>query len=175
MNIEDVFFNVVVLGIGRSLDLFSTWYCTPNFDIEANSWMQRFGWEKVVLINVLLVPILSIVAQERTILFGVLSSLMALRNFQVGTMARAMGEQAYLATYRKFVRNTPWYFPLLPVFLEVIIYVVIGMTIIFLIGKPETQNLKYVSTIGEAFLCFGLLVGGITIGSRIEKKYFKNN
>jgi hypothetical protein len=175
MNVVDIFFNIVVLGIGRSLDLFSTWYCTPNFDIEANSWMQRIGWGKVILINVVLVPTLSIIAQERTILFGVLSSLMAMRNFQVGTMARAMGEQTYLATYRKFVRNNPWYFPLLPVFLEVIIYVAIGMAIILLIGKPETQNLKYVSTIGEAFLCFGLLVGGITIGTRIEKKYARNS
>jgi hypothetical protein len=175
MSTSDILFNIIVLAIGRSLDLISTWYCTPNFDIEANSWMKFVGWKKVILINILLIPILSIVIQERNIFLGVESSLMALRNFQVGTMARAMGEQSYLATYRKFLRNNTWYFPLLPIFLEVIIYVTIGMAIILLIGKPETQNLKYVSTIGEAFLCFGLLVGGITIGTRIEKKYARNS
>ena len=96
MNLDDILFNIIILGIGRSLDLFSTWYCSPNFDIELNSWMKRAGWKKVILINIVFVPVHSIIIQERNILWGVLSSLMALRNFQVGTMARAMGEQAYL-------------------------------------------------------------------------------
>ena len=174
MNLDDILFNIIILGIGRSLDLFSTWYCTPNFDIELNSWMKRAGWKKVILINIVFVPVHSIIIQERNILWGVLSSLMALRNFQVGTMARAMGEQAYLATYRKFIRNSPWYLPLIPILIESIVYIVIGMTIILIIGKPETKNIKYISTIELAFLCLGLIVLFATIAARIEKKYFSN-
>jgi hypothetical protein len=175
MSFDDVLFNIVVLASGRFLDLFSTWYCSPNFDIEVNSWMKKAGWKNVVLINILLLPILSILIRERNILFGVLSSLMALRNFQIGIMARAMGEQAYLATYRKFIRNSHWYLPLIPIFVEVIIYLMIGMTITLIIGKPETQNLEYISMIGGAFLCFGLIVGCTTIANWLEKKYVKNN
>jgi hypothetical protein len=175
MNTEDVVFNMTILGIGRFLDLLSTWYCTPNFDIEVNSWMKKIGWKGVILINIGLVLIASIMAHERTIFLGILSSIVALRNFQAGTMARAMGEQAYISTYRQFVRNTPWYFPLIPIFCEVLIYLMIGMTIIELIGKPETESQKYVGTIGAALLTFGLMLGAVTIAQRIEKKYFKNN
>jgi hypothetical protein len=175
MKIEDILFNILVLAIGRSLDLFSTWYCSPNFDIELNSWMKRVGWKNVILINIIIVPIFSIAMQERNILWGVLSSLMALRNFQVGTMARAMGEQAYLNAYRKFVRDSPWYVPLIPIFVESFIYIAIGGTIILIISKPETQNLNYVGTIGAAFLCLGLIVSFASIGQRIEKKYFSSN
>jgi hypothetical protein len=175
MNLNDILFNVIILGAGRFLDLFSTWYCTPNFDIEANSWMKKIGWKKIIFLNILLIPILSTIVRERTILLGVLSSLMALRNFQIGIMARAMGERAYLNVYRDFLRNSPWYLPLIPIFIEVIIYIVIGMTIILLVGQPETKNLEYVSMIGGAFLCFGLIVGCATIGSRLEKIYLKNN
>jgi hypothetical protein len=175
MNAEDILFNMIVLGIGRFLDLFSTWYCTPNFDIEVNSWMKKVGWRGVILINIALVTILSIIARERTIFLGVLSSIVALRNFQVGTMARAMGEEAYLATYRQFIRNSPWYFPLLPIFFEVFIYITIGMTIIELIGKPEDASQKYINTIGAALLTFGLIIGTVTIAQRLEKKYTKGN
>lgn len=175
MSFDDILFNMTVLAFGRFLDLFSTWYCSPNFDVEVNSWMRRVGWKNVILINILLLPVLSIVIKERNILFGVLSSLMALRNFQVGIMARAMGEQAFIATYRKFVRNSPWYLPLIPIFFEVVIYITIGMTIVLIIGKPETQNLEYASMIGGAFSCLGFIVAGTTIGNWLEKKYVKNN
>lgn len=174
MNFDDLLFNMTVLAVGRFLDLFSTWYCSPNFDIELNSWMKRVGWKKVILINILLVPVLSILVKERNITIAVASSLLALRNFQVGTMARAMGEQAYLATYRKFVRNSPWYIPLLPTVFEVIIYITIGTTIAKIIGKPATQNLGYVSMIGGAFMWLGFMLVGITIGNWLEKKVLKN-
>jgi uncharacterized membrane protein len=174
MNAEDVIFNTVILGIGRFLDLLSTWYSTPNFDIEVNSWMKKVGWRGVILINIVLVPTLSSLAHERTVFLGVLSSIVALRNFQAGTMARAMGETAYINAYRQFVRNSPWYLPLLPIFCEVIIYITIGMTIIELIGKPENVNQKYVGTIGAALLTFGLILGTVTIIQRIEKKLKEN-
>jgi hypothetical protein len=174
MNAEDILFNIVVLGIGRFLDLFSTWYCSPNFDIEVNSWMKKVGWRGVISINVIVVIVLSLTTQERTIYFGFLSSLMALRNFQVGTMARAMGEEAYLRAYRQFIKNSSWYLPLLPIFFEVLIYITIGMTIILLIGKPEDINHKYLSTIGAAFLTFGLIIGCVTIAQRLEKKYIRH-
>ena len=175
MNLNDILFNIIILGIGRSLDLFSTWYCSPNFDIELNSWMKRAGWRKVILLNIIIVPIFSIIIRERNITWGVLSSLMALRNFQIGTMARAMGEQAYLATYRKFIRNSPWYIPLIPIIVEVIIYIAVGMTIILIIGKPKTINLEHISHIGLAFFLLGLVVFSAAIGTRIEKKYFNKN
>jgi hypothetical protein len=175
MNAEDILFNTIVLGIGRFLDLFSTWYGSPNFDMEVNSWMKKVGWRKVILINVALVPILSVIAQKRTIFLGVLFSLYALRNFQIGIMTRAMGEAAYLATYRQFIRNSSWYFPLLPIFFEVFIYIAIGVTIIFLIGKPKDINQEYVSTIGAALFTFGLTVGTVTIAQRLEKKYAKRD
>ncbi len=90
-------------------------------------------------------------------------------------MARAMGETAYLAAYRQFVRNSPWYLPLIPIFCEVLIYITIGMTIIELIGKPENASQKYIGTIGAALLTFGLILGSVTIAQRIEKKYANNN
>jgi hypothetical protein len=112
--------------------------------------------------------------QERTIFLGVLSSVVALRNFQVGTMTRAMGEEAYLSTCRQFVRNSPWYFPLILIFVEVFIYITIGMTIIELIGKPENASQKYISTIGAALLSLGLMIGFVTIAQKLEKKYAKH-
>jgi hypothetical protein len=163
MTTSDILFNIIVLSIGRSLDLISTWYCTPNFDIEVNSWMKKVGWRGVILINIALVPIVSIIAHERTIFLGVLFSIVALRNFQVGTMARVMGEKAYIAAYRQFIKNSPWYFPLIPIFFEVLIYIMIGMTIIELIGKPENVNQKYIGKIGAALLTFGLILGSVTI------------
>ena len=86
-----------------------------------------------------------------------------------------MGEQAYLATYRKFIRNSPWYIPLIPIIVEVIIYIAVGMTIILIIGKPKTINLEHISHIGLAFLLLGLVVFSAAIGTRIEKKYFNKN
>jgi hypothetical protein len=175
MSAEDILFNTIVLGIGRFLDLFSTWYSSPRFDMEVNSWMKRVGWRRVILINIVLVPILSIIPQKRTILLGVLFSLYALRNFQIGTMARAMGEEAYLASYRQFIKSSSWYFPLIPIFFEVFIFITIGMTIILLIGKPQDINQEYVSTIGAALFIFGLTVGSVTIAQRLEEKYAKRD
>ncbi|MFA9202154.1 MAG: hypothetical protein ACEQSC_01220 [Candidatus Nanopelagicaceae bacterium] len=175
MDIMDIIFNMIVLAIGRSLDLLSTWYGSPNFDIEVNSWMKRAGWKNVILINICLIPILAIVPQKRTVFFGVLSSLMALRNFQIGTMIRAMGEKAYLETYRQFLKSTTWYFPLIPIVCKVSIYIVLGITISISIGKNPQGNLEYVSTIGTAFLCFGLMIACIIIAQRIEKKYVRGN
>ena len=173
MNTEDVLFNMVIMGIGRFLDLFSTWYTTPNFDIEANSWMKKVGWKKVILINIALVIVLSVLARERTISIGVFSSIVAARNFQAGTMARAMGEKAYLTTHRRFIKNNSWYFPLLPIFFESLIYIAIGMTITGLIGAPENTGQKYISMIGTALLATGLMLSSLTIALRLEKKYIK--
>lgn len=173
MSTEDILFNVTVLGISRFLDLFSTWYGSPNFDMEVNSWMKKVGWRRVILINIVLVPVLSIIVQKRSIFAAVLFSLCALRNFQIGTMARAMGEEAYLATYRQFLKSSAWYFPLIPIFFESFIYIAIGIAIIISTGKPKNLNQEYIDTIGLALSIVGLNISFIAIGQRIEKKYAK--
>ena len=75
MNTEDILFNMVILGISRFLDLLSTWYCTPNFKMGVNPWMKTASWKTVILVNIILVIILPVVLQKRTIFLAVLFTL----------------------------------------------------------------------------------------------------
>jgi hypothetical protein len=169
MNISDLMINIVILTIGRSLDLLSTWYGTPNFEIELNTWMKKVGWRNTILINIVLVLVASR-SRKSAIILGTLSMIIAARNFQVGTMARAIGEQNYRATYRKFVSSTPWYFNMLPIFCESAIYMTIGIAICELVGRNPQGNLEYVGDIGLCMFSVGAILLGATIGQRLEQK-----
>lgn len=45
-------FNMGITALGRSLDLLSTYYITPNLKLETNKIVGRFGWKGAILIQI---------------------------------------------------------------------------------------------------------------------------
>ncbi len=168
MDNSTVILNIIILGLGRFLDLLSTWYGSPNLDLEMNSWMRKVGWKGVILINVAFILIFPFIMQERSFIFAILSALFALRNFQMSTIARALGEESYRKIYGKYVANSPWHIFLLPVFFESLVYVAIGFAIFMIIGNNKTPNFAYINKIGVALFVFGFITFFVNVANKLE-------
>lgn len=93
---RDYFVTLGLLVFARGMDFLSTWFATPNLELEANPIAKRLGWKWGIAFNVLLC-----VAVAHWPLAGLIvvttSLLVAARNFKSAWLMRAFGEADYSA------------------------------------------------------------------------------
>lgn len=145
-----------LLALGRSLDLVSTWFASPDLALESNRWQRSLGWKKLVLINLLIVVLVPVLlGQQSALYFSIFSALLAARNFQYGWIARQLGAAEFKQLYRRYARTTPVWLLMLPIVGESIVWIGIGI-VLLLIAQPRVLHLE---DVGRAFIYFGGLVG----------------
>lgn len=90
---------LIALGLlvfARGMDFLSTWFATPNLELEANPIAKRLGWKWGSVFNLLLC-----IAVAHWPLAGLIvvttSLLVAARNFKSAWLMRALGEADYTA------------------------------------------------------------------------------
>lgn len=85
-----------LLVFARGMDFLSTWFATPNLELEANPLAKRLGWKWGAAFNLLLC-----LAAAHWPLAGLIvvttSLLVAARNFKSAWLMRALGEADYSA------------------------------------------------------------------------------
>lgn len=83
-----------LLVFARGMDFLSTWFATPNLELEANPLAKRLGWKWGSAFNILLC-----IAVAHWTLAGLIvvttSLLVAARNFKSAWLMRALGELDY--------------------------------------------------------------------------------
>ncbi|MFX1294366.1 MAG: hypothetical protein ACFFD2_05870 [Promethearchaeota archaeon] len=55
MTIIYYFINIIITTLGRMLDLLSTYYITPNLELETNRLINRLGWKGSILLQIPLI------------------------------------------------------------------------------------------------------------------------
>lgn len=175
MDVRSLAIYTIILALGRGLDLLSTWYVTPNFTLEFNGWMRTAGWRKVILLNLILVIILPIFDKNLCVFLATFSALLALRNFQVGSVTRAIGEEEYRNIWRRFLQSTPWHISAIPVICEVFVYLILGLLISGAFSDKNSDVLWYLNEIGRAFSFCGWFVGIMTVMTRLRKRMKTSN
>jgi hypothetical protein len=85
-----------LLVFARGMDFLSTWFATPNLELEANPIAKRLGWKWGIAFNLLLC-----LAAAHWPLAGMIvvttSLLVAARNFKSAWLMRSLGEADYSA------------------------------------------------------------------------------
>lgn len=88
---RDYLITLGLLVFARGMDFLSTWFATPNLELEANPLAKRLGWKWGTAFNLLLC-----VAVAHWTLAGLIvvttSLLVAARNFKSAWLMRALGE-----------------------------------------------------------------------------------
>ena len=91
---RDYLITLGLLVFARGMDFLSTWFATPNLELEANPLAKRLGWKWGIVFNLLLC-----VAAAHWPLAGLIvvttSLLVAARNFKSAWLMRALGETGY--------------------------------------------------------------------------------
>ncbi len=91
---RDYLITLGLLVFARGMDFLSTWFATPNLELEANPLAKRLGWKWGAAFNILLC-----VAVAHWTLAGLIvvttSLLVAARNFKSAWFMRALGEVDY--------------------------------------------------------------------------------
>jgi hypothetical protein len=93
---RDYLITLGLLVFARGMDFLSTWFATPNLELEANPIARRLGWKWGIAFNLLLC--LSAAQWPLAGLIVVTTSLLvAARNFKSAWLMRALGEADYSA------------------------------------------------------------------------------
>ena len=102
---RDYLLTLGLLVFARGMDFLSTWFATPNLELEANPIAKRLGWKRGVIFNLLLC-----IAAAHWPLAGLIivttSLLVAARNFKSAWLMRALGEADYSALVGEAMRRS---------------------------------------------------------------------
>ncbi len=105
--VEEFFLNAVLTGLGRMLDLATTYYVTRQMVLETNRRIQKAGWRGAILLQI---PAIVVGAFNTYIAFFILmwSVFVATSNLEGSYYVRDKGEDAYFKELRELVNRTPW-------------------------------------------------------------------
>lgn len=96
----------VILWLGRSFDLGSTWLATPNLKLEANPISRRLGWRLALVLNFLIAPVFAC-WPLLAISLATTSTLLGARNSQQIWLMRSMGEELYREWFSERAAASP--------------------------------------------------------------------
>lgn len=146
---------LVGLALGRVMDLYSTWYVTPDLVYEANPLYRRLGWRGGILFNVLLVCILPFTLPFYALVATVTSFLVSTHNVRLGLAWRVVGSaKAYDEQVTALTRTRPLLESLYPGLMEfsATIFLACGAFALAPFSPPDLH------AVGMGFVVYGLLM-----------------
>ncbi|MEM3149181.1 MAG: hypothetical protein QXY80_06600 [Candidatus Jordarchaeales archaeon] len=99
--------NAFIAGVGRALDLLSTWYVTPKLRLETSRVIGRLGWKGAVVLQL---PVVALASFHVFVALFVLffSLFLAAGNVQGAWFVRGIGEENYFRLMVEAVRKAKW-------------------------------------------------------------------
>lgn len=144
--------NLGIVGLGRFLDIGSTWYASRRLALESNLLAKKMGWKAIFLLNVILCFIFALDFYISLILL-VVSALAASNNIEKSWVSRTVGEQEYSEIFKKWVRKAETKTLYFSNFGGGILFLSIGLLLIFITTDITAASVG----IGFAVFAFAII------------------
>jgi len=102
-----VMVNAFIAGVGRALDLISTWYVTPRLKLETSRVIGKLGWRRAVALQLPVVALASLHVSAALFVFF-FSLFLAAGNVQGAWFVREVGEEKYFSLLVEAARKARW-------------------------------------------------------------------
>ena len=147
--------NVLIVIIGRSLDILSTRYVTKELKLETNKLAKRLGWKGIILIQIPLI-ILGALDFYFAIFIFIWSLFLFANNFEGSWYVREVGEDAYQEELKRRVKKVNMRKIILGEFSFLITYTLSGIFILLFLFI--FNDIIVVLMICLALICQGALI-----------------
>ncbi len=174
--------NAGITALGRALDLLSTYYITPNLELETNTLISRLGWKGSILLQVPLV-VFGALIRPAAVFFFAWSVIIAASNISGAWFVRNLpgGDAQYAdlleqSARRAKLRNIildespPLVFYTIPnILVWVAIHLGVGNVIDLLV---QETFISYVLVVTGAFMFHGVMgfIRNVLYINRLRKK-----
>ena len=122
MDLTYYLINLILCGLGRFLDIGSTWYASRTLLLESNLLAKKMGWKGILIFNIAICFLAAIDFHLSLIIF-VVSALAASNNVGKAWVTQTVGEEEYSEIFKEWVRRAE---------LKRLVFSNIGSSIIFL-------------------------------------------
>ncbi len=103
-DVFDYFIYLGIAGLGRFLDIASTWYASRNLVLESNLLAKKLGWKGILIMNIGLCFVFALDFYIALVLL-VVSALAASNNIEKAWVTQTVGEEEYSQIFKKWVRQ----------------------------------------------------------------------
>lgn len=138
-------FNVSIAGLGRALDLVSTWYVTPRLKLETSSVVGRLGWKGAVALQIPIVALASLHVSVALLVFF-FSLFLAAGNVQGAWFVRGVGEENYFEMMVKAARRAKWWEIVVSEAAHLALYTAPAATLAWIIVSTPSMQLSTLDT-----------------------------
>lgn len=104
MDLSWYLINLGIAGLGRFLDIGSTWYASRNLALESNLLAKKLGWKGILIFNVAICFVFALDFYLALVLL-VVSALAASNNVEKAWVTHTIGEKEYSEIFKKWVRQ----------------------------------------------------------------------
>lgn len=159
MSFEYYLFNIGITALGRALDLLSTYYITPNLELETNKLVGRLGWKGSILLQIPAL-LLGTFFRPIAIFFFAWSIIVASSNISGAWFVRHFpgGDKKYV----EFMKNSAKKAKLRNILLDetppLVLFVVPNL-LFWIWVHFEVENVFFL-LVGEDFLSYVLIITG---------------
>jgi len=151
MDLTYYLINLGIAGLGRFLDIGSTWYASRTLLLESNLLAKKMGWKGILIFNIAICFLAAIDFHLSLIIF-VVSALAASNNVGKAWVTQTVGEEEYSEIFKEWVRKAELKRLVFSNIGGSIIFLSIGLILMFL-----TSNFDVVA-VGFAFVIFSCAV-----------------
>ncbi|MFX1298689.1 MAG: hypothetical protein ACFFD2_27995 [Promethearchaeota archaeon] len=96
--------NLGIAGIGRVLDIGSTWYASRTLALESNLFAKKLGWKGIIILNTSLCFFFALEFYFAIVLL-VVSAFAASNNLQKAWVTQTIGEKEYRQIFTNWVKQ----------------------------------------------------------------------
>ncbi len=123
--------NLAIAGIGRFLDIGTTWYASRTLALESNLLAKKLGWKGILIFNIGICFLFAVDFYLALVLL-VVSALAASNNLQKAWVTQTVGEEEYSKIFKKWVKQADSGKLFFSTIGGGIIFLVIGLLLLFL-------------------------------------------
>lgn len=162
MDIVYYFLNILCSGIGRALDLLSTYYITPHLKLETNWLIRRLGWKGSIVLQIPLI-VLGTFFREIAIFLLAWSIIIASSNISGAWFVRNLpeGDEKYFELLKSSARRAKYRNIVLDESTPLIIFVIPNI-LIWIWIQLEVGNI-FDLIFQETFVSYILIITGALI------------
>ncbi|NVM54276.1 MAG: hypothetical protein HWN66_11295 [Candidatus Helarchaeota archaeon] len=100
----EYFLSLGLVGLGRALDIGSTFYASRTLALESNLLAKKLGWKGILIFNIAVCFFFAIDFYIALVLF-VVSALAASNNIEKAWVTQTVGEKEYSEIFKKWVKQ----------------------------------------------------------------------